>query len=706
MAGNRAKEREVCDPELLRQVFGGDFIIDAGHQKMLAQDIHDFYSDAAPRTISILNGLYTDAPMCAKWNIVVGSQKWKELAIAGRSQFKDTPWEQQYGANINPLPEESIVAVIPWATSADFYCPDSYEKDDYFLWFCYDEKTELLTKQGWKAFKDITYEDKIFTMNPDTEEAEYHHPVGIQCFPYDGDMLHFHGKSHDLLVTPNHSMFCRVGSGRIPYSRHFKFMEARDLRQLVINRTLNSKPEFSRLVKWAGNDRPYFTLPQVEYAVPRKLPKEAYIEAELLRTQGLSYRKIAKLISEKYGDIHVMSLWGVLNSGPKIKRWVWEERNIDMDLWLRFFGWWIAEGWVDGRKNKYQIGISQCNEERKAEIKQVIEDMGYKYWGNGNDVCFSDKQLALYLRQFGKAKDKWIPEWIKSLPPQRLEILLQTLVKGDGSRQGNTISYFTFSKKLSDDVQEIAAKAGYSATISTSQTVGRNKQYCVVIGTKSLTPRICNVPEIARYKGYVYDVTVPNHIIYVRRNGKALWSGNSRPTPYKGLGKAIQLAIETGIHLKLAMPMEIPEHQYFGQQYLIQIEEAREKKANIEVVKLHGDSRHHTEKRELYRKAKALLVTVEAHEPFGLTLIEAMACGCPVIASKMGAFPEILTSDTGFLCADDDRFKEAIAQVGLISPDDCRRNVLDRFDRMVVAPQYIQLYENLMMKYHGHIPKH
>ena len=181
----------------------------------------------------------------------------------------------------------------------------------------------------------------------------------------------------------------------------------------------------------------------------------------------------------------------------------------------------------------------------------------------------------------------------------------------------------------------------------------------------------------------------------------------SRPTGYKGLGRSINIARNTKIHLKLAMPMDMPEHKYWGEEYLKQIAEANANGAQIEFVKLPNNSHHHEAKRELYRKAKALLFTIESHEPFGLTVIEALACGTPVIATRIGAMPEIITQGhNGYLIDMEGpggdpqnigAWQRAMGWIedGLIAPDDCRKDAVARFDRMVAAKRYLALRERL-----------
>jgi hypothetical protein len=79
------------------------------------------------------------------------------------------------------------------------------------LFGCYDEITEVFTRDGWKFFKDITFQDKIVTLNRD--RIEFHKPIAIQCYDYDGQMIHFGGgkdSKYDLLVTPNNNMLVKL----------------------------------------------------------------------------------------------------------------------------------------------------------------------------------------------------------------------------------------------------------------------------------------------------------------------------------------------------------------------------------------------------------------------------------------------------------------------------------------------------------------
>jgi hypothetical protein len=153
--------------------------------------------------------------------------------------------------------------------------------------------------------------------------------------------------------------------------------------------------------------------------------------------------------------------------------------------------------------------------------------------------------LYIYLKQFGHAPEKFIPKELKELPPRRLQILLKSLIKGDGSETkerhdrcknhyiGEPRRYFTTSRRLAQDILEIGLKCGYG--VSLKRKNGRplreegicHPLYIIGFSKRNLTPRITKKPKEIYYSGKVYDVTVPNGTLMVERRGKLCWSGNS-----------------------------------------------------------------------------------------------------------------------------------------------------------------------------------
>lgn len=98
------------------------------------------------------------------------------------------------------------------------------------------------------------------------------------------------------------------------------------------------------------------------------------------------------------------------------------------------------------------------------------------------------------------------------------------------------------------------------------------------------------------------------------------------------------------------------------------------------------------QKRELLAGSCALLNPIRWQEPFGLVVVEALVSGTPVLASPLGAMPELVTGDVGALCEADEEFVEAIGRIGEWSPEACRQRVLEAFTHTVMAGNYLDLY--------------
>jgi glycosyltransferase involved in cell wall biosynthesis len=101
----------------------------------------------------------------------------------------------------------------------------------------------------------------------------------------------------------------------------------------------------------------------------------------------------------------------------------------------------------------------------------------------------------------------------------------------------------------------------------------------------------------------------------------------------------------------------------------------------------------------LMGNAYALIHLINFNEPFGLSVVEAMACGTPVIAINRGSMPELITNETnGFLVTNRDESIEAVKKIKQIDRQNCRSTVEERFssDRMVT--EYIQAYNKVIEK--------
>ena len=103
------------------------------------------------------------------------------------------------------------------------------------------------------------------------------------------------------------------------------------------------------------------------------------------------------------------------------------------------------------------------------------------------------------------------------------------------------------------------------------------------------------------------------------------------------------------------------------------------------------------QKRLWYRHAQATLFPIQWGEPFGLVLIESMACGTPLLAFNKGSVPEIVIhGKTGFIVDSIDEMTEAVKSLNLINPSDCRTHIKDNFSVASMAGKYSELYQQIL----------
>jgi len=160
-----------------------------------------------------------------------------------------------------------------------------------------------------------------------------------------------------------------------------------------------------------------------------------------------------------------------------------------------------------------------------------------------------------------------------------------------------------------------------------------------------------------------------------------------RISPEKRPDRAIAIAKRAGLKLKIAAKVDAVDRNYFADKIQPLLADPL-----IEFVGEIGDS----QKSEFLGGAKALLFPIDWPEPFGLVMIEAMACGTPVVAWRRGSVPEIIDDGvTGFVVASED---EAVTAVGRAIALD-RRTIRDVFERRfaatVMAHNYLDLYRRL-----------
>ncbi|HEV8687806.1 MAG TPA: glycosyltransferase family 4 protein [Gaiellaceae bacterium] len=160
-----------------------------------------------------------------------------------------------------------------------------------------------------------------------------------------------------------------------------------------------------------------------------------------------------------------------------------------------------------------------------------------------------------------------------------------------------------------------------------------------------------------------------------------------RMSPDKGAHRAVAVAMQTGLPLKIAGKCrEQKEQQYFDEFVGPHLGPAH----GIEYL---GEV-NHGQKVELLQDARATLFPISWEEPFGLVMIESMACGTPVIATRWGAVPEVIEHGRSGIIVEDYRLMAlAIEEADQLDPLECRGYVEERFVPERMVADYLRAYE-------------
>ncbi len=160
-----------------------------------------------------------------------------------------------------------------------------------------------------------------------------------------------------------------------------------------------------------------------------------------------------------------------------------------------------------------------------------------------------------------------------------------------------------------------------------------------------------------------------------------------RLTREKGPETAIRIARRAGMKLRIAAKVPRGETGYFKEQLEPQVDGG--------AVELTGEVNDRT-KEAFLAGAAALLFPIDWPEPFGLVMIEAMACGTPVIAFRAGSVPEVIDDGiSGFVVNDETEAVAAIGRLGALDRRQVRERFEQRFTARRMAEQYLQLYGDL-----------
>lgn len=413
---------------------------------------------------------------------------------------------------------------------------------------CYDKETEVLTEKGWKFFKDLNKnKDTILSMDLDTHYADYFPISKLIKQKYNGDMYYYNSATCNFLVTPNHKLIIKttalpkhiIEKKKNCYKTNEKGQFTKDYRIYwhhnkwkwhfeIIKHIKNSYWWMPRTFKWIGQKETIYILP--------------------------------KLIRDYNTKHKIKNKW----DRTLKKLYVWNKKSLDIRAWLAFLGWYISEGSLKYNKNKTKvnsINITQTkNKKYIKEIANILKKLKLKSTYLSNKIFqINNAQLAehlsdiCYIGNEHNCYNKKIPNFIKKLSPDLIDIFLESYCKGDGWIQFGERKYSTASRKLADDVQELILKTGKLASVIKIPATNEKRWYKDhFIQNKSDIYQISELKrknvhinkkdlKIVKYTDFIYCLEVnPHHTILVRRNGKVFWSGNSVILAILGILKEVK----------------------------------------------------------------------------------------------------------------------------------------------------------------------
>jgi len=313
----------------------------------------------------------------------------------------------------------------------------------------------------------VCYTDKLACLIDG--KVEYHEPSHIEVTKSDS-LLEFHSTQIDLRVTPNHNMWVKRQKG--PWQKV-------PAQELVGPRTdLYFKKDFP----WQeGKEIETVTIPSISWIV---------------QARGRQFHHQLPALTFKTDDF------------------------------LEFFGYFLSDGGaLSHPKRRSEVYLTQIDDANFYKMVRVVERLGLKHTiklhGNGKRIHVWCSQLNHYLIDM---KRNGIPKAFKNLSKRQLRILLDAFYLGDGDKNSFGRIFTGIYPKLTDDLQEIVLKLGYSSNVH-----WRGRDFVTTIGIPNPHKFVTNNHPIKKIKGQfdVYCATVPGGLLFVRRNGLAAWCGNS-----------------------------------------------------------------------------------------------------------------------------------------------------------------------------------
>lgn len=190
----------------------------------------------------------------------------------------------------------------------------------------------------------------------------------------------------------------------------------------------------------------------------------------------------------------------------------------------------------------------------------------------------------------------------------------------------------------------------------------------------------------ANWTGTVYH-GLPSFLYHFNEIPQPYLAFVGRVSPEKRVDRVIELAKRTGIPVKIAAKVDKADEEYFENEIKGLLDDP--------LVEFLGEI-NDAEKDKVLGNSLAMLYLIDWPEPFGLAMIESMACGTPVIAFNSGSVPEVIDPGvTGFIVNSMDEAEQAVHAIPTIDRKACYGKFLERFSSVRMARDYVSIYEHL-----------
>lgn len=330
---------------------------------------------------------------------------------------------------------------------------------------CYDVDTEVLTENGWKFWPDVTEDDKLATLNNE-HKVEYHKPIRLISYKHEGKMYHVKSLNVDLLVTPDHKMFTCL--------------------------TATKQGRFRELGSYS-----------------------------LMKAEGIGFKAHAY-----YKGSNGLNCVLDINDNPAI---------------MALLGFAIGDD--VSYKDIDCVRFNTRSERKISWLKKTarLANRILTQQKNGTwSLRLEDDEISLFRKIYTDDDEKKMPEVV--LHCSYLDSLYEGLMQSSGFVEENGSSrYYTTSETLAGQFQQLCLHIGIAADVHQVDEYVKSLShkddkclYRVCMVRDNLKPKV-NEPSldlnrsnwVDDFSGDVFCAEVPNNTLYIRRNGKTVWSGNS-----------------------------------------------------------------------------------------------------------------------------------------------------------------------------------